>query len=165
MAEFEPVAINFKHFLQLEACPPAWQQYDLYRIHDGAVTFYVGQSYHAYERVWNHIRSGYKGRSVVGRFIISNWPAAMRFWVELSCSRHAGFASLEYDLNRAEQYLIEKYTPCFISTLNRQPAALPAGYIPPEVNLRVHSLHRMIREATYAIQAEQKKKWLEEDAN
>lgn len=164
MSAFEPVTINFKYFLQLETCPPEWQQYDLYRVHDDTVTFYVGQSYNAYERVWNHIRSGYKGRSVVGRFIITNWPAAMRFTVELSCSRHADFACVEHDLNRAEQSLIERYSPCFNAVLNRQPAALPSGYIPPEVNQRVHGLHRLIREASYVIQAEQKKKWLEEDS-
>lgn len=164
MAELEPIAINFKHFLQLDTCPPDWQRFDLYRVYDDTVTFYVGQSFNAYERVWNHLRSGYKGRSVIGRFIISNWPAAMRFFIELRSSRHPDFANLEHDLNRAEQLLIEKYQPCFNSTLNRQPTPLPAGYNPPEVNLRVHRLHRMIREASYVIQAEEKKKWIEADS-
>ena len=157
---FEPITLSLKEFLQIESCPPQWKHYDLYIIRDDQVAFYVGQSYVAFERVWNHIKNGYKGRSVIGRFILSNWPAAMKFTIELHCSGQARFAEVQYDLNQAEQVLIEERKPCFNCVLNNQPAHLPECYIPPEVRVRVHRLHRMIREASYVLQAEQKKEWL-----
>ena len=33
------------------------------------VVFYVGQSYLAFGRVWEHLLSGFKGHSIMGRFI------------------------------------------------------------------------------------------------
>ncbi len=91
----ECVTTSVKEFLLTEQrCPPEWRPFDLYLVRDDAVVFYVGQSYVAFDRVWRHILDGYKGRSVVGRFIHCNWPASMRFTIELLSSRSPQFADL-----------------------------------------------------------------------
>ena len=77
MTEYPPVIISVKEFLQVADCPPAWHGLDLYVIRDAEVVFYVGQSDLAFERVWRHLRDGYKGRSTVGRFILCNWRTSM----------------------------------------------------------------------------------------
>ena len=91
MREFYYVAnkivLPLKMFLTLTHCPPGWAHYDLYLIRDDDVVFYVGQSHNAFDRVWDHLRDGFKGRSTVGRFVLCNWPHALHFTVELLDSR------------------------------------------------------------------------------
>jgi hypothetical protein len=82
--DYPPVAIPLQRFLLTEQCPPEWRLFDLYLFRDAQAMFYVGQSHMAFVRVWEHIIQGFKGRSVVGRFILSNWPVSMKFMVELT---------------------------------------------------------------------------------
>jgi hypothetical protein len=147
--------ILLRDFLTLTGCPLAWRPYDLYLFRDGDVVFYVGQSYCAFERVWEHLRGGFKGHSTVGLFVVCNWPRAVRFTVELMCSRSARFNCVQNDLDAAERYLIEQLSPCFNEMLNRAPLPLPENYAPPTADgRRIRSLRRMIREATYAARRE-----------
>ncbi len=150
-----------KEFLQIERCPREWRRLDLYLFRDDQVVFYVGQSYLAFDRVWSHIRDGFKWRSDVGRFILCNWPASMKFTVELWSSQHERFAGLGHDLDAAERALIEQCAPCFNTALNARPTPLPGKYFPPAAAIRCpRSLNRLIREASYAVQAERKRQWL-----
>lgn len=158
-----PVAVPVKEFLLTEQrCPPAWRPFDLYLFRDDAVVFYVGQSYVAFDRVWQHVLDGYKGRSMVGRFLLCNWPAAMRFTIELLSSRSDRFADLGHDLNAAERRLIEQYAPCFNVTLNAQPTPLPAHYAPPGQQITCpRGLNKLISQARIVAQAEARRRWLE----
>lgn len=158
----DPIAVSLKQFLVTEErCPPDWQHFDLYLLRDDACVFYVGQSECAFTRVWDHVRGGFKGRSAVGRFILCNWPASMKFTLELRDSRSDEFAPLHYNRDAAERALIERYTPCFNVTLNQQPNPLPPGYFPLTVKPRCsRSLGKLIMEASIALQAEQRRKWL-----
>jgi hypothetical protein len=143
--------ILLRDFLTLSSCPPGWRHYDLYLFRNGADVFYVGQSYCAFDRVWEHLRGGYKGQSVVGLFVVCNWPRSIRFTVQLLCSRATQFDCVQNDLNAAERHLIEQLSPCFNDVLNRTPRPLPEEYAPPTADgRRIRSLRRMIREATYA---------------
>jgi hypothetical protein len=153
------VRTTVKEFLLTEQrCPPDWRPFDLYLFRDDAVVFYVGQSYVAFDRVWRHILDGYKGRSVVGRFILCNWPASMRFTIELLSSRAPQFAELDHDLNAAERRLIESHAPCFNVTLNSQPTPLPARYAPPGQRITSpRSLTRLINEASMAVRADRRR--------
>jgi hypothetical protein len=153
------VSIPLKEFLLTEQrCPPAWRPFDLYLIRDDEVVFYVGQSYVAFDRVWRHILDGYKGRSVVGRFIHCNWPASMRFTIELLSSRGQQFADLDHDLSAAERRLIERHAPCFNVSLNSQPTPLPPCYAPPGQRITSpRSLTRLINEANMAVQADRRR--------
>jgi len=155
------VRTTIKQFLLTEQrCPPEWRWFDLYVFRDDAMVFYVGQSYVAFDRVWRHILDGYKGRSVVGRFIHCNWPVSMRFTVELLSSRSPQFADLSHDLHAAERRLIEQYAPCFNLSLNRQPTTLPAYYSPPGQRITSpRSLTRLISQANMAVQADNRRAW------
>ena len=87
------VLLSVKEFLITEQrCLPEWRPFDLYLFRDEHVVFYVGQSYVAFDRVWRHILDGFKGRSMVGRFILCNWPASMKFVIELPFA-----SSITYD--------------------------------------------------------------------
>lgn len=155
------VNISLKVFLQIERCPAEWQRLDLYMLRDEDTVFYVGQSYVAFNRVWEHFYSGFKGRSLVGRFIICNWPASMRFTVSLLSSRSARFDAVENDLNRSEQLLIQQYYPCLNTALNPQPMPIPEQFASPYTSLKFHhNPRRFIQQAAQAIRAEQKKAWL-----
>ena len=156
------IAMPLKEFLLTEQlCPPEWRPYDLYLCRDEEIVFYVGQSYTAFDRVWQHILDGFKGRSVLGRFILCNWPAALRFTIELQSSRSVGFIEAGHDLNAAERTLIERHAPCFNEILNRRPAPLPARYAPPGSTIRCsRSLGKLIGEARHAVQADRRKGWL-----
>jgi hypothetical protein len=160
----ECVTTSVKEFLLTEQrCPPEWRPFDLYLVRDDAVVFYVGQSYVAFDRVWRHILDGYKGRSVVGRFIHCNWPASMRFTIELLSSRSPQFADLGHDLLAAERRLIEHYAPCFNVSQNSQPTALPACYAPPGQRITSpRSLTRLISQASMAVQADRRRAWASE---
>jgi hypothetical protein len=157
------VVAPFKAFLLTELrCPPAWRPFDLYLFRDDAVAFYVGQSCVAFDRVWRHILDGYKGRSAVGRFLLCNWPASMHFTIELLSSRSETFADLDHDLDAAERRLIEQYAPCFNVTLNARPTTLPAQYAPPGQRITCpRSLTKLINQASVAVQADNRRKWLE----
>ena len=156
------IAMPLKEFLLTEQrCPPDWRHYDLYLCRDDAVVFYVGQSYVAFDRVWQHILDGFKGRSMLGRFILCNWPASMRFTIELHDSRSAAYTEVGHDLNAAERVLIERLAPCFNELLNRRPTPLPARYAPPGPTIRCsRSLGKLIGEARHAVQADRRKGWL-----
>ncbi len=152
-----------KEFLQLKECPREWRRLDLYLFRDDAVVFYVGQSYLAFDRVWSHIRDGFKGRSDIGRLILCNWPGSMNMTIELWSSRLECFAELNHDLDAAERALIEQFSPCFNNTLNLHPTPLPDKYAPPTSAIRCsRSLNKLIREAGYAVQAERRRQWLAE---
>ena len=106
------------------------------------------------------MRDGFKGRSVIGRFILCNWPASMRFTIELDSSRSSRFAVVGNHLDAAERMLIEQWSPCFNEALNSRPARLPERYAPPTSALRCsRRLSRLIREAGYAVRADDKKLW------
>ncbi len=161
MTQQPPVITTVKEFLQVEECPPAWRELDLYVIRDAEVVFYVGQSELAFERVWRHLRDGYRGRSAIGRFILCNWRTSMNFTIELLSSLSPDFAALANDRDAAERCLIERYAPCFNASLNRQPTPLPPHYAPPSAALpRLWSLKKLAREAARFIRADERKAWL-----
>jgi hypothetical protein len=150
------IALPLKRFLIVDACPPDWRGFDLYLFRDDEVVFYVGQSYLAYDRVWQHITDGYKARSVVGRFVLANWPRSLRFTIELWSSQADRFAEVDREVNAAERLLIAHYAPCFNETYNLRPTPRPDRYAPPSAPLRCsRSLHHLIHEAARAVQADE----------
>jgi len=149
------VALALKRFLLIEECPEAWKGLDLYILRDDAVVFYVGQSHLAFARVWEHLLSGFKGHSIVGRFVWSNWPASMKFTIELQSSQCEQFHTIGNDANAAEQLLIQQWSPCFNVSHNRQPTPLPHSYRPANARLRFRGgLRRLIYEAERAVKIE-----------
>lgn len=159
----QPISISLKEFLTTAPCPEAWQTYNLYIFRDGDVVFYIGQSYQAFERVWQHIRDAHKGRSVIGRFLLRNWPSSLHYTIDLLSAQAQRFACVNNDLTAAETALIVQYAPCFNRTMNLRPTPLPAGYVSPNGPLRCsRNLNQLIREAGYAIKAEQRRQLLAE---
>lgn len=159
----QDIVIPLKRFMLIESCPPDWRPMDLYLFRDEQVVFYVGQSYVAFDRVWEHLRNGFRGRSVIGRFILCNWPAALKFNIELMSSQSARFAGVGHDLNAAERQLILNLSPCFNEMLNAQPAPLPKRYVWPNVKpLCSRSLNKLIHEAERAVRADENQLWLGE---
>ena len=157
------ITLPLKHFLLIEQCPAAWQMLDLYLFRDDAVAFYVGQSYVAFDRVWEHLRNGFKGRSVVGRFVWSNWPKSLNFTIELLTAQAPRFADVGHDLNGAERQLIQQLSPCFNAALNHTPTPLPPVYFPPSAPIRCsRSLNKLIHEAERAVVAGERRRLLEE---
>lgn len=158
----DPITVSLKEFLVTEQrCPDDWQHFDLYLFRDDQTVFYVGQSESAFNRVWEHFLDGFKGRSTVGRFILCNWPRSMKFTIELYRSAAPCFAAVDHDRSRAEQLLIEQHTPCFNIALNQQPDDLPARYVPTTAKpICSRSPRKLIMEASIALQAEQRRKWL-----
>jgi hypothetical protein len=158
----EYVSIPLKRFLLIQECPPSWKGLDLYLFRDEQVAFYVGQSQLAFARVWEHLLSGFKGHSIVGRFIWCNWPTSMSFTIELMNSHSGQFDNLGNDLNAAERQLIQHWSPCFNISLNDQPTSLPASYLPPNAPFRRRqSLNKLIHEAERAVKADDTKIFLE----
>jgi hypothetical protein len=156
------IALPLKRFLLIEQCPAPWQALNLYLFRDDAVVFYVGQSYVAFERVWEHLRNGFKGRSVVGRFIWSNWPKSLNFTIELLTAQAARFADVGHDLNAAERLLIQQGAPCFNAALNHAPTPVPPTYFPPSAAMRCsRSLNKLIHEAERAVAAEERQRLLQ----
>jgi hypothetical protein len=144
------IAIPLKKFLTIQICPPRWKEYDLYLFGDGPVTFYVGQSHCAFDRVWEHLKGGPKGHSIVGRFLLANWPRSASFYVELISSTRMEAAIQSNDIDTAERILIENLKPCFNVSLNGQPTPLPGDYLPPNTPIKyLKNLRRMLREAGY----------------
>ncbi len=155
------IVLPLKRFLVVAECPPDWRAFDLYLFRDDELVFYVGQSYLAYDRVWQHITDGYKARSTVGRFVLCNWPSSMSFTIELWSSQADRFAEVDHDLNAAEQLLIQQYAPCFNEVLNRRPTPLPDRYAPPSAPIRCsRSPNKLIHEAERALRADERKAWL-----
>jgi hypothetical protein len=156
------VAIQLKRFLLVEQCPAAWHDLDLYVFRDAAVAFYVGQSHLAFSRAWEHLLGGFKGHSIVGRFIWCNWPKSMAFTLELLSSRSEPFGVVGNDLNAAERWLIQRWSPCFNSLQNSRPTPVPESYLPPNAPFRRRrSLTTLIREAEQAVKAEDTRLWLQ----
>jgi hypothetical protein len=157
----EQIATPLKRFLLVDHCPTSWRGLDLYLFRDESVVFYVGQSYLAFERVWDHLLGGFKGHSIVGRFIWCNWPRSMGFTIEMLSSRSGQFAGVENDLNAAERLLIQQHAPCFNLSQNAQPTPLPVFYLPPNAPFRRRrSLNMLIHEAERAVKADDIKLWL-----
>lgn len=146
------IAIPLKRFLTITMCPPRWRHYDLYLFSDDetGAAFYAGQSECAFGRVWEHIRGGPHGHSIIGRFVLCNWPRSARFTLSLLDSRAPRFAPLANSLDAAERSLIEQYRPCFNVSLNAEPSPLPEGFLPPNATIKyLKNFSRMIREAGY----------------
>lgn len=159
----QKVTTSLKRFLLIEHCPEDWKHLNLYLFRDDAVVFYAGQSYFAFARVWDHLLGGFKGHSIVGRFIWGNWPVSMKFSIELLSSQSEQFESMGNDLNAAEHSLIQQYAPCFNVSLNRQPTPLPSAYLPPNARLRCsRSLNSLIYQAERAVRAEDNQAWIKE---
>jgi hypothetical protein len=116
------IVLPLKRFLLIEQCPATWQTLDLYLFRDDAVAFYVGQSHVAFDRVWEHLRNGFKGRSVVGRFIWSNWPKSLSF------TRHRPLGDLgalfvaDDRVQRGDQDGVAPERPAMRSSLTVKPA-------------------------------------------
>jgi hypothetical protein len=157
------ITIPLKQFLLIEQCPATWKGLDLYLFRDDEVVFYVGQSYLAFARVWEHLIGGFKGHAIVGRFIWVNWPRSMNFSIELLCSQAEEFDRVGNDLNAAERLLIQCHAPCFNSSQNDKPTPVPAGYLPANAPFRRRrSLNMLMHEAERAVQAEERRQWMEE---
>jgi hypothetical protein len=153
------VAIPLRRFLTMAESPAGWPRYDLYVIRDDALVFYVGRSYNAFERVWEHLRGSFKGRSAVGRFVLVNWPQALRFTVELFSSASGRFEGVGNDPEAAEAALIAELAPCLNEALNRDPTPLPAGYHPPDAKVKhPRSLRRMMVDAEKAVHWESRRR-------
>ena len=160
----QKVVIPLKRFLLTEEqCPETWKEFDLYLFRDEKIVFYVGQSHLAFDRVWDHLKGGFKGHSMVGRFMWNNWPVSMKFVIELISSQSEQFATIGNDLNAAERQMIERWSPCFNISLNRQPTPIPIYYLPPNAKPRFRrSLNKMMHEAARVVQAEETKLLLED---
>jgi hypothetical protein len=158
----QKVVISLKRFLLIEQCPPAWKSLDLYLLRDEAVVFYVGQSTLAFTRVWEHLLKGFKGHSIVGRFVWCNWPKSMNFTIELLSSQSGQFGDVGNELSASERLLIQRWSPCFNLSQNSQPAPLPDSYLPPNAPFRRRrSLNMLIHEAERAVKAEDTKLWMQ----
>jgi hypothetical protein len=159
----QKVSLAIKRFLLMEQqCPVALKPFDLYLFRDDAIAFYVGQSAVAFTRVWDHLLSGFKGHSIVGRFVWCNWPTSMKFTIELLSSQSTQFADIGHELNAAERLLIQQYSPCFNVSQNPQPTPLPPTYAPPNAPLRRRSFNALLRDAERAVQREDEQRWLQE---
>jgi hypothetical protein len=155
------ISLALKRFLIITECPTDWRASDLYLFRTDEIVFYVGQSHRAFNRVWQHIYGGYKARSIVGRFILCNWPTSLNFTIELWSSQADRFAAIDHDLNAAERVLIMLYAPCFNDTYNAQPTPLPDRFAPPNAPLRCsRSPSKLIHEAERAVQVEDRQAWL-----
>jgi hypothetical protein len=156
------VTIPLKRFLLIEQCPTAWKEMDLYVFRDEAVAFYIGQSHLAFSRVWEHLLNGFKGHSIMGRFVWCNWPTSMKFTIELLNSQSEQFNIVGNDVNAAERLLIQRWSPCFNLSQNNQPTPLPNSYLPPNAPFRRRrSLNMLIHEAERTVKADNTKLWLE----
>jgi len=158
----ENIAMPLMRFLLVQQCPASWQNLDLYLFRDENVVFYVGQSYLAFARVWEHLLNGFKGHSIVGRFVWCNWLSSMNFTIELLSSRSEQFSDVRNELNASERLMIQRWSPCFNVSLNDQPTPLPNTYLPPNAPFRRRrSFNALIHEAERAVKAEDMKLWLE----
>lgn len=159
----ENISISLKRFLLIEQCPTSWKDLDLYLFRDEDVVFYVGQSHLAFARVWEHLLSGFKGHSMVGRFIWCNWPQSMNFTIELISSQSEQFIDAANDLSASERLLIQKWSPCFNVSLNQQPTPVPNSYLPANAPFRRRqSFNTLLYQAERAVKAEDAELWLDD---
>ena len=159
----QKIVIPLKKFLLIEQCPLDWKHLALYLLLDEQVVFYVVQSYLAFARVWDHLKAGFHGHSIPGRFIWVNWPASMKFTIELISSQFEEFDAVGNDLLAAERQLIQQWTPCFNVSQNSQPTPVPSCYLPYNARLRCrHSLNKLIYQAERAVKADESALWVEE---
>lgn len=155
------IMLTIKKFLTITTCPPAWLGHDLYVVREmvtpaAGCVFYVGQSDLAFARLWRHFHDGFKGRSLLGKFVRANWPRSMNFGVDLYCSLDAAFAPWNHDRSAIEAHLIALWRPCLNEQLNATPTPLPAGYAPATKTVRFpRHIGRMMREAEVAWQQAQ----------
>jgi hypothetical protein len=157
----QQVIIPLKRFLLIEGCPGEWKGLDLYLFRDEAVAFYAGQSYSAFARVWEHLLGGFKGHSIMGRFVWCNWPKSMDFTIELLSSQSEEFAVVGNDLSAAERLLIQRWSPCFNVLQNSRPTPVPDTYLPPNAPFRRRrSLNKLIHDAERAVKAEDTGLWM-----
>lgn len=158
----QSVVIQLKRFLLVGQCPTTWKGLDLYLFRDQDVVFYAGQSYLAFARVWEHLINGFKGHSIIGRFVWCNWPISMNFSIELLSSQSEQFDGVRNELSASERLLIQSYTPCFNISQNCLPTPVPNSYLPPNAPFRRRrSLNMLIHEAERAVRAEDTKLWLQ----
>ena len=158
----QKVVISLKRFLLIKQCPADWKDLDLYLFRDESAVFYVGQSNLAFTRVWDHLLSGFKGHSITGRFIWCNWPASMNFTIELLSSQFEQFDKVGNDVNAAERFLIQQFSPCFNVSQNNQPTPLPQAYLPPNAPFRRRrSLTMLTHEAERVMKAEETLHWIQ----
>lgn len=149
------VILPLKRFILIEQCPEEWRPLDLYLFRDNDVVFYVGQSHLAFYRVWDHLKGGFKGHSMVGRFMWVNWPVSMKFTIELMSSKNEEFAAILHDLSAAERQLIERWCPCFNISLNNQPTPIPSNYFPANGILRCgRSLNKLVHQAERVVKVD-----------
>ena len=135
---------------------------DLYVFRDEAVAFYVGQSQLAFSRVWEHLKSGFHGHSIIGRFIWCNWPTSMKFTIESLSSQSEQFGVVGNELSASERLLIQRWSPCFNISQNNQPIPVPKSYLAANAPFRRRrSLTMLIHEAQRAVKAEDTKLWIE----
>ena len=158
----QKVVISLKRFLLIQQCPGDWKGLDLYLFRDEDVVFYVGQSYLAFARVWEHLLSGFKGHSIIGRFVWCNWPKSMSFTIELLSSQSEQFSVVGNELSASERLLIQRWSPCFNLSQNSQPTPVPNSYLPPNAPFRRRrSLNMLIHEAERAVKTEDTKLWIQ----
>jgi len=156
------IEVSIKQLLVNEKCPEEWKDYDLYEIYDEEVSFYVGQSYIAFNRIIEHIRNGYKARSDVGRFILCNWPKSMNYRVRMLSSKSEEFTDVGNDVLKAEEKLINTRKPCFNNVQNEQPTKLPERYLSPSSIIRCSRKFTIIvKQAESSIILDKKLKWIE----
>jgi len=156
------VSLPLKRFLLVNQCPPDWKHLDLYLFRDNDVSFYVGQSHLAFARVWEHLLSGFKGHSIVGRFIWCNWPQSMNFIIELLSSKSEQFNLAGNELNASERLLIQQWAPCFNVSQNNQPTPVPNSYLPANAPFRRRrSFTALLHEAERAVKADDTKLWIQ----
>src|SRR5690242_10852769 len=159
----ENVIVPLKRFLLVQECPVEWRSFDLYLFRDEEVVFYVGQSQQAFARVWEHLMSGFKGNSMMGRFVWCNWPRSMSFTIELLSSGSDQFCDVQHELNASERTLIQRWNPCFNISLNHWPTPLPVSYLPPNAPFRRRqSFTTLLYQAEQAVKADNKRGWLED---
>jgi len=156
------VTIPLKRFILIEQCPSTWKDLDLYLFRDKEVVFYVGQSQLAFSRVWDHLKAGFHGHSIIGRFIWCNWPESMKFTIELLSSQSEQFDTVGNDLSASERLLIQRWSPCFNVSQNNKPTPVPNSYLPPNAPFRRRrGLNSLIHEAQRAVKADDTNLWLE----
>jgi hypothetical protein len=87
----------------------------------------------------------------------------MKFTIELLSSQFEQFNTIGNDVNAAERWLIQQWSPCFNVSQNNQPAPLPQTYLPPNAGFRRRrSLNALIHEAERAAKIEDHQLWVQE---
>jgi hypothetical protein len=87
----------------------------------------------------------------------------MKFSIELMSSQFEQFNMIGNDVNAAERWLIQKWSPCFNVSQNSEPRPLPQTYLPPNAKLRRRrSLNALIHEAERAVKIEDNQLWVKE---